>query len=313
MNSKILLTGKSGQVGSELLHLLPALGELAAFDWQEMDLANPDEIRRVVREVRPTLIVNAAAYTAVDQAEKEEAAASAINAEALAVLAAEAKMLGAALVHYSTDYIFDGTKRAPYVEDDAPNPINAYGRTKLAGEQAIRNSGVPHLIFRTEWVYARQGRNFLLTILRLATEREEIKIVADQIGAPTTSVELARATTEILTQLLEPHANRPSFPEVSGTYHMTAAGQTTWHQFAHAILEEASGADQSIPWIAAATGGKPLIARRVTPILTEDYPTPARRPAYSVLSNARLAQTFGVQLPDWRAQLHDIFSAAPRD
>jgi dTDP-4-dehydrorhamnose reductase len=310
MTSKILLTGKNGQLGRELLQLLPMLGSVAAFDREELNLASPDAIRKAVREVRPMLIVNAAAYTAVDQAEKEEAAALAINAEAPAILAAEAKKIGAALVHYSTDYIFDGSKRSPYVEDDAPNPINAYGRTKLAGEKAIRDSGAPHLIFRTEWVYARQGRNFLLTILRLAAEREELRIVSDQIGSPTTSREIARATTEILARLLAQDENRLSLPAVSGTYHMTAAGQATWHEFAHAIFEEASSADPSAPWIASATGGRPLIARRINPILTEDYPTPARRPAYSVLSNERLTKTFGVQLPDWRAQLRAVFSAA---
>jgi dTDP-4-dehydrorhamnose reductase len=310
MKQKILLTGKNGQVGRELEHLLPRLGDVVALDRQQLDLARPAEIRRVVREVRPGLIVNAAAYTAVDQAEKEEVAARAINAEAPGVLAEEAKKIGAALVHYSTDYVFDGSKRTPYEEDDPPNPINAYGRTKLAGEQAIRESGVAHLIFRTEWVYAQQGRNFLLTILRLATQREELRIVSDQIGAPTSNRDIAEATTKILAQIFKPQSKQTSWPEVGGTYHMTAAGETNWYEFAKAILEEASQVNPLPAWLAAATGARPLIAQRIIPIRTEDYPTPARRPAYSVLSNARLEQTFGVQLPDWRSQLRALFSGA---
>jgi len=309
MKLKILLIGKDGQVGRELQDLILPLGEVVALNRQQLDLAKSEEIRRIVREVRPDLIVNAAAYTAVDQAEKEEPAAQAINAEAPGVFAEEAKKIGAALVHYSTDYVFDGSKRIPYEEDDQPNPINAYGRTKLAGEKAIRESGVAHLIFRTEWVYARQGRNFLLTIMRLATQRDELRIVSDQVGAPTSSREIARATTEILAQIFEPRSNSASWPEVSGTYHMTAAGETNWCEFANAILQEASLADKSAAWIAKATGGLPLIAQRIIPIRSEEYPTPAQRPAYSVLSNARLARTFDVQPLDWRTQLHLLFSA----
>jgi dTDP-4-dehydrorhamnose reductase len=308
MKLKILLTGKTGQVGRELDRLLPQLGEVVALDRQQLDLARPAEIRRIIREVQPGLIVSAAAYTAVDLAEKEEAIARAINADAPAVLAAEAKKVGAALVHYSTDYVFDGSKRTPYEEDDPPNPINAYGRTKLAGEQAIRESGVPHLIFRTEWVYAKQGRNFLLTILKLATQREELRIVSDQIGAPTSSRAIAHATIQILVQIFAPGPKRPSWPDVSGTYHMTAAGQASWYEFAKAILEQASQADAKSAWLAAATAARPLIAQRIIPIPSLEYPAPARRPAYSVLSTARLAKTFGVQLPDWRTQLHRLFS-----
>jgi dTDP-4-dehydrorhamnose reductase len=310
MKLKILLTGRNGQVGRELDRLLPQLGEVVALGRQQMDLARSDEIRRVIREVQPGLIVNAAAYTAVDLAEKEEATARAINAEAPAVLAAEAKKIGAALVHYSTDYVFDGSKRTPYDEDDSPDPINAYGRTKLAGERAIRESGVHHLIFRTEWAYAKQGRNFLLTILKLATQREELRIVSDQVGAPTSSREIAHATTQILSKILDLAPNHRPWPEVSGTYHMTAAGEASWYQFAKAILEEASQADAKSAWLAAATVARPLIAQRIIPISSGDYPTPACRPAYSVLSNARLAKTFGVQLPDWRTQLHRLFSEA---
>ena len=307
MKPKILLTGKGGQVGSELHCLLPRLGDLVAPDRRELDLLDPHSIRRVVRDIRPQLIVNAAAYTKVDAAESDEANAHAVNAIAPAVLAEEAKKLGAAVVHYSTDYVFDGAKTAPYEEMDPANPISVYGKTKLAGELAIRGSGVPHLIFRTAWVYATRGRNFLLTILRLATEKEELRIVRDQIGAPTWSLEIAAATTKILAQVIERSSATSAFSEVSGTYHLTAAGQTTWYDFARAILEQASHTPQSIPWFAAATGGRPLATRHIIPITTKEFPTAAARPAYSVLSNSRLFQTFGVARPDWRTQLQHCF------
>jgi len=309
MRLKILLTGKGGQIGSELQCLLPRLGDLVAPDRRELDLLDPDSIRRMVRNIRPQLIVNAAAYTAVDAAESDEANAHAVNAIAPAVLAEEAKKLGAAVVHYSTDYVFDGAKAAPYEEMDLANPISVYGKTKLAGEQAIRSAGVPHLIFRTAWVYATRGRNFLLTILRLATEKEELRIVRDQIGAPTWSVEIAAATTKILAQVIERGSATSAFSEVSGTYHLTAAGETTWYDFARAILGEASSMPQGIPWFAAATGGHPLITRRIIPITTREYPTPASRPAYSVLSNSLLARTFGVRMGYWRRQLRLGFAA----
>jgi dTDP-4-dehydrorhamnose reductase len=307
MKQKILLTGKGGQVGSELYRLLPRLGDLVAPDRRELDLLDPDSIRRVVRNIRPQLIVNAAAYTAVDAAEGDEANAYAVNAIAPAVLAEEAKKLGAAVVHYSTDYVFDGAKAEPYEEMDPANPISVYGKTKLAGEQAIRSTGVPHLIFRTAWVYATRGRNFLLTILRLATEKEELRIVRDQIGAPTWSLEIAGATTKILAQVIERSSVTSAFSEVSGTYHLTAAGETTWCDFARAILEEASHTPQSIPWFDAATGGRRLATRHIIPITAQEYPTAAARPAYSVLSNSRLIQTFGVALPDWRTQMQRCF------
>src|SRR6202451_210200 len=298
MKPKILLTGKNGQLGDDLQQMLPRLGEVIVTDREQCDLSRPAQIRNLIRYVHPDLIVNAAAYTAVDQAEKDEALACAINSEAPAVMAEEAKKIGAALVHYSTDYVFDGAKNSPYAENDLPNPISAYGRTKLAGEQAVRDSGADHLIFRTEWVYSRRGKNFLLTILRLATQREELRIVRDQVGAPTWSREIARATVQALEQI----CNREGgLSDVSGTYHMTAAGVTNWHEFAAAILEEASHASETAPWFAAATGGNPIITRRVIPIATKEFPTPARRPAYSILSNARLLSTFGVQLLDWRA------------
>ncbi|HWW50314.1 MAG TPA: dTDP-4-dehydrorhamnose reductase [Verrucomicrobiae bacterium] len=307
MKLTILLTGKSGQVGRELSQLLPRLGSVVAVDLQQMDLLKPSDIRRTIQRIRPQLIVNAAAYTSVDQAEGDEMAARAVNAEAPALMAEEAKKIGAALVHYSTDYVFDGSKHAPYEETDIPHPINVYGKTKLAGEQGIGNAGVPYLIFRTQWLYDTRGRNFLLSILRLATERAELKIVQDQIGAPAWSREIARATTGVLEQLLERGPDAFSHPGISGIYHMTARGETNWHEFAEAILDEASQIDQSVPWFAQATQGQPLRARRVIPIASREFPTPARRPAYSVLSNSRLEQTFGVQLPHWRMQLVSAF------
>lgn len=309
MTATILLTGKNGQIGRELCSLLPQLGELVAMDRQHMDLAKPDEVRKVVRSVRPQLIVNAAAYTSVDKAESDEAAALAVNAVAPGVIAEEAKKIGAALVHFSTDYVFDGEKKTPYAEEDSPNPRNVYGRTKLAGEVAIQQSGAPHLIFRTAWVYAQEGRNFLLTLLKLATQREELRIVKDQVGAPTWSREVAVATTRVLEQFMGSERGARDFAAHSGIYNMSAAGETSWFHFAEAILAEARGSLPHASWFEAVTGGYPLVTRRVVPISTAEYPTAARRPAYSVLSNERLAKTFNTRLPDWQAQLHAVFAA----
>jgi dTDP-4-dehydrorhamnose reductase len=312
MTPRILLTGITGQVGGELAQLLPRIGEVAGFDRRHLDLSKPEEIRRKIREVRPQLIVNAAAYNAVDQAEREEAIARAINTDALALMAEEAKKIGAGLVHYSTDYVFDGLKKSPYREDDATNPLNAYAQTKLAGEQAIRDSGVSHLIFRTAWVYGTRGSNFLLTILRQASEREELRIVCDQIGTPTWSYAIAAATTQILAKHIDRNRTHFSLEESSGIYHMTASGQTSRYDFTNAILEEAAAAPQSLPWLTAATGGRPIIVRRAIPISTSKYPTRARRPAYSVLDNSLLLRQFGIQLPDWRTQLRSVFSDPPQ-
>ena len=308
MKRTILLTGRTGQVGSELLRLLPAIGEVVAPDRHELDLLNPDSIGRTVREIQPELIVNAAAFTAVDAAETQEAQAHAINANAPEVLAEEAKKIGAAVVHYSTDYVFDGSKRTPYEEADTAVPINVYGKTKLAGEQAVLAAGVPHLIFRTAWVYSTRGRNFLRTILRLATEKEELRVVRDQFGAPTWSRAIAEATVKILAQLMRQDTSAAiSFSCVSGSYHLTAAGETSWYDFAGAILEEAAHLSPAVAWFEEATRGRPLITRRIIPITTAEYPTPAARPAFSVLSNSHLIRTFGVELPHWRAQLHLMF------
>jgi len=309
MKPLILLTGKNGQVGAELLRSLPQLGEVVAPGRDQLNLSNPSDIRRTIREVRPQLIVNAAAYTAVDQAETDETTAQAVNAQAPKLMAEEAKQIGAALVHYSTDYVFDGLKRTPYEEADLPNPINSYGRTKLAGEEAIRKEGIPHLLFRTAWVYATRGRNFLLAILRRAADQEELKVVCDQTGAPTWATDIAAATTKILTSVYGQRVDAPAVHAISGTYHMTAAGETTWFDFAKAILEEAAKSSPDVSWLAAATGGRPLIARRVIPITTPEYGSSTRRPAYSILSNSRLTHTFGVVLSDWRTQLQNSFAS----
>ncbi|WP_430227289.1 dTDP-4-dehydrorhamnose reductase [Paraburkholderia tropica] len=281
----ILVTGINGQVGYELLRSLQGLGRVVGCDRAALDLDNPDAIRRVVREVKPTLIVNPAAYTAVDKAESDVEGATRLNVQAPAALAEEAKQLGAALVHYSTDYVFDGTKDSPYVETDAVNPQSVYGRTKLEGEQAIAASGCDHLILRTSWVYGRRGKNFLLTMLKLGAERPELKVVADQIGAPTWSRTIAATTAHVVAQGLAAQRGGDAdwWREHSGIYNLTAGGATSWHGFTEAIL-------------GIAMGDK---APKVLPIPASDYPVPAKRPANSRLAGDRFAQTFGLRLPQW--------------
>lgn len=308
MKPIILLTGKNGQVGRELLRLLPRVGEVVALGHDQLDLSNLSDIRRIIREVRPQLIVNAAAYTGVDAAECDESRAHAINAEAPALLADEAKGLGAVLVHYSTDYVFDGWKRSPYIETDETNPLNVYGKSKLAGEKAIRASGALHLIFRPAWVYSNRGRNFLLTILRLATEREELSIVCDQIGAPTCANDIAVATAKILAEIYRHGTGHSLVHSIGGTYHMTAAGETSWYNFAKAILEKAPSVCTDVPWFVAATQGRPLIAKRILPIPSEEFRSLTRRPIYSVLSNFRLSEIFHITLPNWTTQLECCFA-----
>lgn len=286
--TRILLTGKSGQVGAELVAALAPLGEVVACDRSTLDLADAAAIAATVRKLRPDLIVNAAAYTAVDRAESEPELAMAVNGAAPGLLAEEAARLNALLVHYSTDYVFDGSKHGPYSEEDAPNPLNVYGRTKLAGECAVRASGAKHLILRTSWVYAAAGKNFLTTILRLAAERDELKIVNDQIGAPTWCRDIAAATAAILRRLTGPAATDAG--ALYGIYNLTAQDSTSWHGFAEAILALSS---------AAGTGSR----AKLVPIPTSGYPLPAARPRNSVLSHDKLRRAFGIELPHWRASL----------
>jgi len=293
---KLLLLGGNGQVGRELRRSLAPLGELvvATRDGGDADVAAdfemPGTLGGLVRAIAPAVVVNAAAYTAVDKAETDADGAFRINAEAPAAIAAACVDVGAFLVHYSTDYVFDGGASRPYHEDDATSPLGVYGASKLAGEEAIRASGARHAILRTAWVYASHGRNFLLTMLRLAGERDELRVVADQIGTPTSAAWIADATAELLRRGVAD----------AGTWHLVASGQTSWHGFASAIVEDAH-----------ALG---LLARvpTVLPIATADFPTPARRPANSVLDTARLQRDFGMVPPDWRdglrATLRDIAS-----
>jgi len=284
---KILLTGSTGQVGYELARSLQGLGEVVAVDRNVMDLSNLDQVRDVIRTVRPQLIVNPAAYTAVDKAESEPELAYRVNAEAPGLMAQEAKLLGAAMVHYSTDYVFDGSLPTARSEEDATGPINVYGASKLAGERAIVAAGIDYLIFRTSWVYGMRGKNFLLTMLRLASERDELRVVADQHGAPTWSRTIADTTALVLAQAAA-DARRGGtdwWQQNSGVYHLSAQGQTTWCDFTRAIVEAAG------------------LECRVLPIGSADYPTPARRPHYSVLSSERLMSRF-CRLPDWKQALH---------
>jgi dTDP-4-dehydrorhamnose reductase len=287
---KILVLGSQGQVGWELVRSLLPLGEVVALTRAEADLAQPDMLRAVVRSHQPELIVNAAAYTAVDKAESEEALAFAINATAPGVLSEEAKRCGALLIHYSTDYVFDGTLDRPYVETDQPNPQNVYGRSKLAGEQAIAAAGADHLILRTSWVYGARGHNFMKTILRLAAEREVLRIVADQTGAPTWSRWIADATSHIARSALQ-RMRDGEFS--SGIYHLTSSGSTTWHGFAEAIVRDCLVFHHE----------PQLRVREIQPIATSDYPLPAKRPSNSRLDCAALHQDFGVASPDWQLTL----------
>jgi dTDP-4-dehydrorhamnose reductase len=281
---KILVTGKNGQVGWELQRTLAPLGQLIALDAEDMDLSDADAIRRKVREIAPHIIVNPAAHTAVDNAESEPDLAMAINGTAAGVLAEEAKQLDALLIHYSTDYVFDGTKASPYVESDTPNPQSVYGKTKLAGEQAIQAVGGKHLILRTSWVYGVHGGNFVKTILRLAKERSELRIVADQYGAPTWARLLATSTAQVIDGYSA---------EKSGVYHLTPHGRTNWHEFAEEIVRLARQYDDALK-------DKPLV---IHPIATHEYPLPAKRPANSSLSTEKVHQTFGLELPQWEKDL----------
>jgi dTDP-4-dehydrorhamnose reductase len=279
----ILILGKNGQVGGEFARLYRSDSAAVLVGRDECDLSSESSIRDTVRRVRPRVIVNAAAYTAVDLAEKERALCFAINAEAPRVLAEEAARLDALLVHYSTDYVFDGENPEPYVETDPTHPMSVYGESKLAGEAAIVTSECRCVVLRTSWVYGAEGKNFLRTMLRLGAERPELRVVDDQVGAPTSAAAIAAATVRVLKQ--------DSVP--SGIYHMTASGSTSWYGFACAIF--GSGVLPSPP--------------RVQAIVSSEYPTPARRPAHSVLSNDKFAGTFGFRLTPWQQQLHEVMAS----
>jgi len=281
----ILVFGKTGQIGTELARDLASLGDLVLTDREDMDLTDLAGIEDRVREVRPRVIVNAAAYTAVDRAESEPDIAMRVNADAPGVIARAARELDSLLVHYSTDYVFSGTAHRPYREEDPVAPDNVYGRSKLAGERAIQASGARYLILRTSWVYSNTGHNFLNTMLRLASQRSELRVVNDQTGAPTYARVVSRVTAELIADLGE---RDPGSRGRSGIYHVACQGTTNWSAFARAILEEA-GIDNV----------------QVIGIPTADYPTPARRPAYSVLATDKVRKDFAVTLPDWRDALRD--------
>ncbi|HHB93284.1 MAG TPA: dTDP-4-dehydrorhamnose reductase [Thioploca sp.] len=283
-SKKILLIAPTGQVGWELHRCVQPLGQVLAVGRNKaqafIDLTDPDSIRSVIREIKPDIILNAAAYTKVDQAEKESELAYIINGTAPSILAEESLRLKSLLVHYSTDYVFDGNNDKPYTETDPVNPMGVYGASKLAGEKAIIAIGGKYLILRTAWVYGLRGSNFLLTMQRLAKERKELKVVADQIGSPTWSRIIATATAHILAQL-----NSSLYPinieQLSGIYNLTCNGQTNWYEFAKSIIAQYNNQPN------------------ILPIPTADYPAPAKRPMYSVLSNEKITKTFGIELPDW--------------
>jgi dTDP-4-dehydrorhamnose reductase len=280
---RILITGKNGQVGTELSRLYHSRQDVVLTGRHECDLSSEQSIRDTVRRVKPTIILNAGAYTAVDQAEKEPGLCFAINAQAPGVLAQEAARLDALLIHYSTDYVFNGEKAEPYLETDPISPINVYGESKAAGEAAIAEAATRFLVLRTSWVYGAHGKNFLRTMLRLGAERPELRVVDDQIGAPTSAAAIAAATARLVEQPLS---------GARGIYHMTAAGSTSWYGFARAIFQAGGLATQP----------------RVQPIASSDYPTPARRPANSVLGNDKFAHAFNFRLPTWQQQLNEVLA-----
>lgn len=290
--TRILLLGKNGQLGSDLQPILAAQYETICYGRDTLDLENPDAIRQVVQDIQPNIIVNAAAYTAVDRAESEPERAIAINGTAPTVMAEEAERLGASLLHVSTDYVFDGQKNTPYLEDDLPHPIGTYGQSKLLGEAGVQKSCDRHIILRTAWVYGAGGRgNFVKTILRLGTDREELRVVVDQVGSPTWTGDLAGAIVQFIPHL---NPNAASQSPAKGIYHFTNSGAVSWYDFAVAIFEE------------AAFLGFPLKLQRIIPISTAEYPTPTDRPAYSVLSGKKLTVLLGCYAPHWRQGLRQM-------
>ncbi len=286
---RIMLTGANGQVGWELARSLMPLGEVFPLSRKQCDLSHPETIPGIIQEIKPDIIVNAAAYTAVDKAEEEEVLATIVNGTAVGVLAEGAKKQNALLIHYSTDYVFDGRKSIPYIEDDMPNPINAYGRSKLAGEEAVQQVGGNHLIFRTSWVYASRGVNFAKTMLRLVSERDEIRVVDDQIGAPTSAELIADVTALVLYRI---NTDPIQAKQTGGIFHLTASGKTSWHGYAQLVLETAIKNGHNLR----------ILPDQVIPITTADYPLPARRPANSCMETSKLRSTFGLIQSPW--QLH---------
>ncbi len=289
---RILIFGAAGQLGRALRASFAGAGSITAVGRDTVDLADAAQLRACIAQAAPHVILNAAAYTAVDRAESEPQLAYAINADAPRIMAEEARARNALLVHYSTDYVFDGSKRQPWSEDDAPNPLSVYGASKLAGERAVESIADRYLIFRTSWVYAAEGKNFLLTMLRLGRERDELSIVDDQVGAPTTSTELAKATRTIVDGVLSGNACEPA--KFAGIYNMTCDGATSWFRFAQAIFARAA----TLPGINAP---------RLKPISSDAYPTPAKRPRNSVLSNQKLQARFDVRLAPWQDALDAVF------
>ena len=296
---RILLTGSTGQVGGELLETLKPLGEVVAPSRVNMDLANAASVRETIRAVRPRWIVNPGAYTAVDKAESEPELAYAINTEAVRVMGQEARAIGAGVIHFSTDYVFDGSGSAPYRETDATRPVSVYGASKLAGEKALAQSGARHMIFRTSWVYGARGKNFLLTILKLARERETLRVVADQYGAPTWSRDLARMTAEVIGQC-EASARGLELAAVladaGGVYHAAGAGETTWYGFAAEAVRLQREKEPGTRFAA------------IEAITTVEYPTPAQRPANSRMNCERLMERFGWKMMDWRDSLREVLA-----
>ena len=284
---RILILGVQGQLGIELQTAFASAGEVVAVGRECCDLARPESIRSAVTAIRPALILNGAAYTAVDRAETEPNLAMLANGDAPGILAEEARKIGALLIHYSTDYVFDGSKPSPWTEDDPVNPLNVYGRTKLAGEQKVTQAGGRYLIFRTSWVYSPHGTNFLRTMLRIGREREQLRVVNDQIGAPTTAAALARATRTVIDSGVQ--------DADCGIYHMTCAGETSWCGFAREIYRRAPAAEGR-KW------------PEVIGIPDTEYPTPAKRPKNSVMSNAKLHSRFGVTLPHWQDALEETLA-----
>ncbi len=287
----ILLTGKNGQLGWELQRTLSSLGHVVAFDRATLDLADHKNLRATIQEIKPDLIVNAAAYTAVDKAETERKLATSINTHAPEIMAEEAKKLGSALIHYSTDYVFDGTKQTAYVETDRTNPQNVYGETKLNGELAIQSYDIPHYIFRTSWVYAARGHNFLLSMLRLMQERDSLNIVDDQFGSPTWSRDISSITSYILAQSLDNKGLELGImKETSGLYHLTSRGRTSWCDFARQILAKCSSQQKEHSF-------------QISGIPSSEYPAPAKRPMNSKLSTLKLNNSFGIICPHWTESL----------